>query len=174
MPDVLIESDLPNRTYRGKVRDTYDLGDKMLIVATDRISAADIVLPAGIPQKGRILTQLSAWWFGRIREVVPNHFIAVITAENKHLVPFELGPRYFGRSMLVKKAKRLDAECIARIGVEGLPAHGRCLWHPAPRGSARVGTSAGTDLHPQHEAGSRTRREHQLRTAGGARRRRRC
>ncbi|MCC6269344.1 MAG: phosphoribosylaminoimidazolesuccinocarboxamide synthase [Dehalococcoidia bacterium] len=119
MPDVLLESQLPGRTYRGKVRDTYDLGDKMLIVATDRISAADMVLPAGIPQKGRILTQLSAWWFDRIKEVVPNHFIAVIGAENKHLVPFELGPEYYGRSMLVKKAKRLKAECIARGYISG-------------------------------------------------------
>ena len=119
MPDVLIESALPNRTYRGKVRDTYDLGDKMLIIATDRISAADVVLPAGIPQKGRILTQLSAWWFNRIKEVVPNHFIAVITEANRNLVPFELGPEYWGRSMLVKKAKRLDAECIARGYITG-------------------------------------------------------
>ena len=110
MTAVLLESDLPNRTYRGKVRDTYDLGDRLLIVATDRISAADVVLPAGIPQKGRILTQLSAWWFVRIKEVVPNHFIAVITEENKGLVPFPLGPEYFGRSMLVRKAKRLNAD----------------------------------------------------------------
>ena len=119
MTDVLLESALPNRTYRGKVRDTYDLGDKMLIIATDRISAADMVLPAGIPQKGRILTQLSAWWFERMKEVVPNHFIAVVTEANKHLVPFELGPEYFGRSMLVRKAKRLDAECIARGYITG-------------------------------------------------------
>jgi phosphoribosylaminoimidazole-succinocarboxamide synthase len=79
VPDVLLESRLPNRTYRGKVRDTYDLGDRMLIIATDRISAADVVLPTGVPEKGRILTQLSAWWFDRIKEVVPIHFIAVIT-----------------------------------------------------------------------------------------------
>ncbi len=119
MTDVLLESNLPNRTYRGKVRDTYDLGDRMLIVATDRISAADLVLPSGIPEKGRILTRLSAWWFDRIKEVVPNHFIAVIDEGNKDLVPFALGPEYFGRSMLVRKAKRLDAECIARGYITG-------------------------------------------------------
>jgi phosphoribosylaminoimidazole-succinocarboxamide synthase len=119
VPDVLLESNLPGRTYRGKVRDTYDLGDKMLIIATDRISAMDVVLPSGIPEKGRVLTQLSAWWFDRIKEVVPNHFIAVIGAHNKHLVPFELGPEYYGRSMLVKKAKRLNAECIARGYISG-------------------------------------------------------
>jgi phosphoribosylaminoimidazole-succinocarboxamide synthase len=119
MSDVLLESTLPNRTYRGKVRDTYDLGDKMLIVATDRISAADTVLPTGIPKKGRVLTMLSAWWFNRIKEVVPNHFIAVITEQNKELVPFDLGPEYYGRSMLVRKARRLDAECIVRGYLSG-------------------------------------------------------
>ena len=119
MTDVLLESTLPNRTYRGKVRDTYDLGDQLLIVATDRVSAADVVLPTGIPKKGRVLTMLSAWWFDRIKEVVPNHFIAVITAANKHLVPFELAPEYYGRAMLVRKAKRLDAECIVRGYLSG-------------------------------------------------------
>lgn len=119
MTAVLLESALPNRTYRGKVRDTYDLGDRLLIVATDRISAADVVLPAGIPEKGRILTQLSAWWFERMKEVVPNHFIAVITEANANLVPFPLGPEYYGRSMLVRKAKRLNAECIARGYITG-------------------------------------------------------
>lgn len=114
MAEVLVASDLPAPVYRGKVRDTYDLGERMLIVATDRISALDVVLPTPIPGKGRVLTQLSAWWFERIGAVVPNHFIAVITEENRGLVPFELGPEYWGRSMLVHKAKRLDAECIAR------------------------------------------------------------
>ena len=114
MAEVMLESDLPNRTYRGKVRDTYDLGDKMLIVATDRISAFDVVLPTGIPRKGEVLSRLSAWWFDRISAVVPNHFIALITEENASLVDLPLTPKYFGRSMLVKKAKRLDAECIVR------------------------------------------------------------
>lgn len=119
MLDVLTESDLPNRAYRGKVRDTFDLGDQMLIVATDRISAFDVVLGGGVPRKGEILSRLSAWWFDRVKEVVPNHFIALITAENKHLVPFDLAPEYYGRSMLVRKAKRLDAECIARGYITG-------------------------------------------------------
>lgn len=138
MADVLLESTLPNRTYRGKVRDTYDLGDRLLIVATDRISAMDIVLPNGVPQKGRVLTQLSAWWFDRIKEVVPNHFIAVVTGANKHLVPFELGPEYFGRSMLVRKAKRLDAECIARGYLSG------SAW----KDYQRTGTVCGIPLPP--------------------------
>lgn len=119
MVDVLIESDLPNRAHRGKVRDTYDLGDQLLIVATDRVSAFDVVLGGGVPRKGEVLSRLSAWWFDRIKEVVPNHFVALITAENAHLVPFELPAKYHGRSMLVRKAKRLDAECIARGYISG-------------------------------------------------------
>jgi phosphoribosylaminoimidazole-succinocarboxamide synthase len=119
MVDVLIESDLPNRAHRGKVRDTYDLGDQLLIVATDRVSAFDVVLGGGVPGKGEVLSRLSAWWFDRIKEVVPNHFVALITAENAHLVPFELPAKYHGRSMLVRKAKRLDAECIARGYISG-------------------------------------------------------
>lgn len=117
--EVLLESDLPNRFARGKVRDTFDLGDKLLIVATDRISALDVVLPTGIPRKGEVLTRLSAWWFGRINEVVPNHFIALIDESNADLIPFPLGPEYFGRSMLVRKAQRLDAECIVRGYLSG-------------------------------------------------------
>lgn len=119
MADVLLESTLPGLTYRGKVRDTYDLGDKMLIVATDRISAFDVVLPTGIPRKGEVLSRLSAWWFDRIEGVVPNHFIALITKDNASLVDLPLTPEYFGRSMLVKKAKRLDAECIVRGYLSG-------------------------------------------------------
>ena len=119
MPDILLESDLPKRLHRGKVRDTHDLGDNLLIVATDRISAFDVVLPNGVPRKGEVLSRLSAWWFERIKEVVPNHFIALITKENAGLIPFALGPEYFGRSILVRKAKRLDAECIARGYITG-------------------------------------------------------
>lgn len=119
MTGILLESDLPNRFARGKVRDTYDLGEQLLIVATDRISVFDEVLPSGIPRKGEVLTRLSAWWFERMQEVVPNHFIALITGENASMVPFELGPEYYGRSMLVRKAQRLDAECIARGYITG-------------------------------------------------------
>src|SRR6266545_5575277 len=72
----LLESPLSNRSHRGKVRDTYDLGDgRLMIVATDRISAFDLVLPNGIPDKGAVLTQMSAFWFDVTKAVVPNHFI---------------------------------------------------------------------------------------------------
>jgi len=139
MPEVMLESDLPNRAHRGKVRDTYDLGDRLLIVATDRISALDVVLPTGIPRKGEVLTRLSAWWFERISGVVPNHFIALITEENADLVPLPLDERYYGRSMLVRKAKRLDAECIARGYLSGsawkeYQASGTVGGQPLPEG----------------------------------------
>lgn len=119
MSEILLETDLPNRVARGKVRDIFDLGENLLVVATDRISAFDVVLPTGIPRKGEVLTRLSAWWFERTREVVPNHFIALITEENASLVPFKLDSRYFGRTMLVRKARRLNAECIARGYLSG-------------------------------------------------------
>jgi phosphoribosylaminoimidazole-succinocarboxamide synthase len=117
--EVLLESDLPGRSHRGKVRDTYDLGDKLLIVSTDRISAFDVVLPTGIPRKGEVLSRLSAWWFQRITGVIPHHFVSLITAANAATVPLPLTEKYFGRSMLVRKAKRLDAECIARGYLSG-------------------------------------------------------
>ena len=120
MTDVVLQTDLPAPMVRGKVRDTYDLGDNMLIVATDRISALDLVLPTGVPRKGEMLTQLSAWWFERIGEVVPHHFIAVIDASNaEELVPFPLPENCHRRSMLVRKAQPHSAECIMRGYISG-------------------------------------------------------
>ena len=76
---VLLETNLPLPLFRrGKVRDVYDLGDKLLIVSTDRVSAFDAVLPCGIPGKGEVLNQLSAFWFEKTRHIMPNHFIKVI------------------------------------------------------------------------------------------------
>ena len=120
MNDVVLQTDLPAPVTRGKVRDTYDLGDAMLIVATDRISALDLVLPAGVPRKGEVLTQLSAWWFERIGEVVPHHFIAVVDGDNaEELVPFPLPENCYNRSMLVRKAQVYPAECIMRGYISG-------------------------------------------------------
>lgn len=120
MTDVVMRTELPAPVMRGKVRDTYDLGDQLLMVATDRISALDLVLPTGIARKGEMLTRLSAWWFERMGEVVPHHFIAVIDAENaEELVPFAVPENCHGRSMLVRKAKRYDAECIMRGYLSG-------------------------------------------------------
>jgi len=116
---VLVQTDLPNLFHRGKVRDTYDLGDRLLMVATDRISAFDVVLPNGIPDKGRVLTQLSAFWFDLTSNVVPSHFLRLIDGTEVEGVPFAIPPELIGRSMLIHKAKRLDVECVARRYLAG-------------------------------------------------------
>lgn len=98
---------------RGKVRDIYDLGDSILIVATDRISAFDVVMPTPIPNKGKILTQLSAFWFDFFKDLTPHHLISTdVRSFPESCAPY----RYIleGRSMLVKKAKPLPVECIVR------------------------------------------------------------
>ncbi|MHB8155316.1 MAG: phosphoribosylaminoimidazolesuccinocarboxamide synthase [Candidatus Omnitrophota bacterium] len=103
---------------RGKVRDVYDLKDKLLVVSTDRISCFDVVLPTGIPRKGEVLTSLSLFWFKYTKDIVPNH---LITAEVNDY-PVEL-LKYKdilkGRSMLVKKAKPIPVECIVRGYLSG-------------------------------------------------------
>ncbi len=116
---VLTDSPLPNRTYRGKVRDTYDLGDRLLIVATDRISAFDAILPTGIPDKGKVLSQMSAWWFERSANVVPNHFIRLADGTPADELPFDLPRDLIGRSTIARKARRVDVECIVRGYVSG-------------------------------------------------------
>jgi phosphoribosylaminoimidazole-succinocarboxamide synthase len=109
---LLLKSELPFPVRRGKVRDVYDLGDMLLIVATDRISAFDCVMPNGIPDKGRILTALSLFWFGMFRDV-ENHLIATDVADYPaNLKPF--WDQLAGRSMLVKAARVVPIECVAR------------------------------------------------------------
>ncbi len=99
--------------FIGKVRDIFDLGDELLLVATDRISAFDHILPNGVPGRGQILTEMSVFWFGKTSQLVPNHLITSDIAE----FPAELA-RYRdqleGRSMLCRKAERIDIECVAR------------------------------------------------------------
>jgi len=103
---------------RGKVRDVYDLGEKLLIVSTDRISCFDVVLPCGIPHKGKVLTALSSFWFDFLKDIIPNHFITADTAK----YPPEL-KKYEcllnGRSMLVAKSKPFPIECIVRGYLSG-------------------------------------------------------
>ncbi len=111
---VLLDTPLPNLSHRGKVRDLYDLGDRLLIVATDRISAFDVVLPNGIPGKGAVLTQLSAFWFERTASVVPNHFLRLADGSQADELPLELPRELIGRSTIVRKAERLPVECIVR------------------------------------------------------------
>ncbi|HKZ50704.1 MAG TPA: phosphoribosylaminoimidazolesuccinocarboxamide synthase [Dehalococcoidia bacterium] len=111
---ILLETNLPNLYRRGKVRDTYDLGEKLLIIATDRLSAFDVVLPTGIPDKGRVLNLLSDFWFQKTAVVVPNHFLYVVEGRRIVDLPYELPQEVIGRSMVVLKAQRVDVECVVR------------------------------------------------------------
>jgi phosphoribosylaminoimidazole-succinocarboxamide synthase len=116
---TLLECNLPGipKLRSGKVREVFDLGDSLLIVATDRISAFDCILPTGIPRKGEVLTQMTAFWFG-VLDFVPNHFLtARFEAFPAVLHPFEAQLR--NRSMLVRKANPLPVECVARGHIAG-------------------------------------------------------
>ncbi|HVW84645.1 MAG TPA: phosphoribosylaminoimidazolesuccinocarboxamide synthase [Bryobacteraceae bacterium] len=111
MSQVITSTNLPlDRVATGKVRDVYRVGPDLLIVATDRISAFDCILPQGIPGKGRVLTQMSLFWFDFLKDVVPNH---LITADMKDF------PELEGRSMLVKRCRMEPIECVARGYVSG-------------------------------------------------------
>ena len=116
---LLYESNIPGYpVHRGKVRDVYDLGDKLLIVATDRLSAFDVVFGDPIPQKGYVLTQLSKWWFNKTKGLVPNHLITPEFSE----FPSELQQyrdQLEGRSMLVKKTNPLKGEFVVRGYLDG-------------------------------------------------------
>src|SRR5258708_2195255 len=121
MSNALLQTDLGSLplTARGKVRDIYALGDKQLLfIATDRISAFDHVLGSGIPDKGRILTQLSLFWFDFLKDTVKTHLITANTAQ----FPTELHPFFDqldGRTMLVKRAKMFPVECVVRGYISG-------------------------------------------------------
>ena len=112
---VVLETNLAGvpLARRGKVRDVYDVGDHLLIVATDRISAFDYVLGSGIPDKGCVLTQLSAFWFQQVADLTPHHLISVDVDD----FPAVLQPHrevLRGRSMVVRKTSPLPVECVAR------------------------------------------------------------
>ena len=145
-PSVLIKTELPLPLFvRGKVRDTYEMGNLLLIVATDRISAFDFVLPCGIPDKGLVLNQLSAFWFDKTKDLVPNHLIETVddvrclnsylSAESRFPYPSYL----MGRSMIVKKVKRLPVECVVRGYLSGsawaeYQKRGTVQGEPLPKG----------------------------------------
>jgi phosphoribosylaminoimidazole-succinocarboxamide synthase len=144
MPTVgrtpLLESNIPEAKLwrRGKVRDVYDLGDRLLIVATDRISAFDVILPTGIPDKGRVLTQISLFWFRLLEDVIPNH---VVTSEVDEYDP-ELRrhrDQLEGRSMIVQKTEPLPVEAVVRgyitgSGLKEYKAKGSVCGIPLPAG----------------------------------------
>ncbi len=136
-PTVLVNTTLPLPLFRrGKVRDVYDLDDRLLIVSTDRISAFDVVLPCGIPDKGKVLNQLSAFWFEKTAHILPSHLIKVIDSVDilrdviartespkqsqwKRDSSLTLGTSLIGRSMLVTKGERIPVECVVRGYLSG-------------------------------------------------------
>ncbi|MHC1699165.1 MAG: phosphoribosylaminoimidazolesuccinocarboxamide synthase, partial [Geobacteraceae bacterium] len=117
---IILKTDFPDLKLaaRGKVRDIYDLGETLLIVTTDRISAFDVIMNEGIPDKGYVLTQISAFWFRQMEDIIPNHIISTEVQD----FPAEC-QQYAeileGRSMLVKKASPLPVECIVRGYISG-------------------------------------------------------
>jgi phosphoribosylaminoimidazole-succinocarboxamide synthase len=123
---VLLQSDLPIPSFiKGKVRDIYDLGDNLLIIATDRISVFDVILPTGIPDKGKVLNQISAFWFEKTSDIIPNHVVEVVNdveSLDAYLPPeqrFDYPAYLSGRSMVVKKAERINIEWVLRGYLSG-------------------------------------------------------
>ncbi len=143
---VLINADLPLPSFvKGKVRDTFDLGKYLLIVATDRISAFDVVLPVGIPDKGKVLNQISGYWFEQTIDIIPNHVIEMVDdvkSLDKYLPANQrfAYPAYLaGRSMVVKKVQRLPVECVVRGYLAGsawaeYKKSGTAFGLPLPKG----------------------------------------
>ena len=120
MEKIILKTDMPDIKFirSGKVRDIYDLGDSLLMIASDRISAFDVVLPNGIPGKGKLLTQISIFWFRQMEDIIKNHLLATNVDEypsqcHKYRDQLE------GRSMLVKKAQQVPVECIVRGYLSG-------------------------------------------------------
>ena len=110
-----MKTDLPGVKLRGrgKVRDIYDVGEHLLIIATDRLSAFDVVLPTPIPNKGKVLTQMSEFWFDYFKDAMPNHVVSTEVSDYPKSL-HEFRDQLIGRSMLVKKAKVFPIECVAR------------------------------------------------------------
>jgi phosphoribosylaminoimidazole-succinocarboxamide synthase len=117
---IILETDLAGveRYGRGKVRDVYTVNNGLVIVATDRISAFDYILPTGIPDKGKVLTQLSIFWFDFLRDLTPTHFLTANVDEYPQPLP-NFRDQLEGRSMLVKRAKMVEIECVARGYISG-------------------------------------------------------
>ena len=161
MSAVISQTDFPGLKLRGrgKVRDIYEVGDRLLIVATDRLSAFDVVLPTPIPDKGRVLTQLSLFWFAKLADIVPHHVIAAkdFTGE---LAPYASALE--GRAMLVRRTEPLPIECVVRGYISGsgwkdYQKTGAICGISLPPGLRESDRLPGTDLHAVHEGHHRPR-----------------
>ncbi|HWB83696.1 MAG TPA: phosphoribosylaminoimidazolesuccinocarboxamide synthase [Bryobacteraceae bacterium] len=138
--EILLETNLPGveRHAKGKVRDVYSVDGKLLIVATDRISAFDYILPTGIPDKGAVLTQLSIFWFDFLKDLTPTHFLTARVDDYPAPLP-QFRDQLEGRSMLVKRARMVEIECVARgylagSGWKEYCAQGTVCGIPLPAG----------------------------------------
>src|ERR1017187_3710130 len=143
---------------QGKVRDVYQVDGRLLIVATDRISAFDYILPTGIPDKGRVLTQLSIFWFDFLREVTPTHFLTANVDEYPAALR-QFREQLKGRSMLVKRAQMVEIECVARgylagSGWEEYKAQGTVCGIPLPAGFGESRRLPAPTLAPSTKAQS--------------------
>jgi phosphoribosylaminoimidazole-succinocarboxamide synthase len=170
---VMMQSALAALERRsGKVRDLYELpGDRLLLVATDRISAFDVVMPTGIPRKGEVLTRLSAYWYDRTAAVVPNSMVAVLEEDNARALGVDADASFFGRSMVVRKAEPIKVECVVRGYLAGsawtdyqragtgatattldvMPGLRRCEELPAPIFTPTSKAETGHDLPMTYE-----------------------
>jgi len=142
MEEPLLETNIAEFPLfsKGKVRDVYDLGDRLLMVATDRISAFDVVLPNGIPGKGKTLTQMSLFWFDLVKSVAESHLISSKVEEYPEALR-KYKDILEGRSMLVKKAARIDVECVVRGYISG------SLWKEYKSKMAYEGKSQSIELY---------------------------
>ncbi len=136
----------------GKVREIYELGDDLLMVASDRISIYDVIMPTAIPDKGKVLTQMSIFWFETTGDIVPNHFLS-------EDVPEEVSER----GIRVRKLEMYPIECVVRGYLSGsgwkeYQASGAVCGIELPPGPARVGPPAGADLHPGDQGRDRRAR----------------
>ncbi len=161
MSPVLLQSPLPSPTHRGKVRETYDLGDgRLLIVATDRISAFDAVLPNGIPDKGAVLSQMAAFWFQLTDRVVPNHFIRLADGTAGDDLPFELPPELL-RSQHHRQEGAAPRRRVHRpglpdgLGVGRVPGDRPGLRYARPAGHGGVGAVPGAPVHADDQGRGR-------------------
>ncbi len=120
MKNVVLKTEMPDVGVprQGKVRDIYDLGEHLLLVVTDRVSAFDVVLPNGIPGKGKVLTDISVFWFKKMEDMVKNHIVAIDVKDFPRNLQ-KYSDMLEGRSLLVKKAKVLPVECIVRGYISG-------------------------------------------------------
>jgi len=159
-PAVLLETNMPGCALlaRGKVRDVYSVEDKLLIVATDRISAFDVVLPTGIPRKGEVLTQLSVFWFDFLKNDVKTHFLTANVDEYPEALR-KYRDQLQGRSMLVRKLEMFPVECIARAYLSGsgwkeYQRSGKVCGIDLPRGMRESGKLPETIFTPATKAQS--------------------